>query len=275
MKKEKQLRAWLRQNLMKPRGVMTTVILLAVSVAVVAGVTLGWYDFLKKTQADDVVLNSEGQLVNVDGFTLFNSNEAESTLPNGNSLTLKSYDSVFGKNSETPVYILIPVSGEAVQQPDYDLKFTFDCGGSELVNADTNKIQPYFSNVAQVRYVVVSNPSDLTSYKAAREQFYTEDGSVQSGVSASEYFVKELEVDSNTHTLVSGKKENAVTLSAPGYSNTGVQYVLFELDYNFELVTGFVNNYADDFSGRLDQTQNLEFNDKDHQETLQITVSAD
>ena len=100
----KRLQAQQRKTLRKPRGVMAAVILLAVSAAMIAGVTFGWYDFFRDTQAGAVVLTSEGQLVSVDGFTLFSSSEATSTLPSGNSLTLKSYDSVFGRNEQTPVY---------------------------------------------------------------------------------------------------------------------------------------------------------------------------
>lgn len=265
----KRLQAQQRKTLRKPRGVMAAVILLAVSAAMIAGVTFGWYDFFRDTQAGAVVLTSEGQLVSVDGFTLFSSSEATSTLPSGNTLTLKSYDSVFGRNEQTPVYILIPVTGEAVQEAGYTLQFSFDCGGSPLTGTvdEEIKIQPYFSNVAQLRCVVVSGTP--TDYGDAQAQF--------SGVADTPVCFASFTVDSNSHALQldpAPSKNNSVTLSAPGHSDTGVQYVLFELDYNFNLVTGFVNNYASGIAGRLDQSQNLEFNDKDHQETIVITVSA-
>ena len=244
----------------KPRGVMAAAMLLAVSAAVIAGVTFGWYDFLRETQAGAVVLNSEGQDVNVDGFTIIASNKASSDVLNRNTITLKSYDSVFGKNSETPVYILIPVSGQAVQEENHTLSFTFDCGNGTLVNTDTNMVQPYFSNVAQLRCVTVAGePAD---YADARAQF--------SGVTDPPECFANFTVDSETHAA-SGTKRRTVPLSAPGYSATGVQYVLFELDYNFDLVTRFVDNHANDISGRLDQSQNLEFS----QDTIHITVSAD
>ena len=268
MKNGTQLRAWLRENLTKPRGVMTAVILLAVSAAVFAGVTFGWYDFLRETQAGTVELNSEGQMVNVDGFTLFTyENEEYGISADKTTITLKSFDSVFGKNSETPVYILIPVSGEAVQQPGYDLKFTFACGNNTLL--DGGKIKPLFSNVAQVRYVVVNDPSGLTSYEAARSRFYAADGSVQPGVSTPVCFAS-FTVDSDRHNVTSSDKSPTVTLSAPGYSAAGVQYVLFELDYNFDLVTGFIDNYASDISGRLDLASEIKFD----QDSFNITVSA-
>lgn len=123
--------------------------------------------------------------------------------------------------------------------------------------------------------MVVPDSSGLTSYSAAREKFYKEDGSDQPEVSTPVCFAS-FKVDSDTHVLQPDYfKVNPAVLSMPGYSASGVIYVLFELDYNFDLVTGFVNNHASDFSGRLDKTQNLEFNDENHKETLQITVSAD
>lgn len=251
----------------KPRGVMAAAILLAVSVAVVAGVTFGWYDLLRETQAGAVVLNSEGQNINVDGFTIIASSEANSDILNSNTIILKSCDSVFGRNSKTPVYILIPVSGEAVQQ-GHTLQFKFDCGNDTLVDGD--KVQPCLTNVAQLRYVVVSNPSGLLSYEAARDQFYAKDGSVRTGVSTSKCFAS-FTVNKNTHVLQPNWSKNKfVELSVNGYSASGEIYVLFELDYNFELVTGFVDNYASGIADRLDQTQNLQFN----KETLTITVSA-
>ena len=268
-KRGERLQIQQRKTHGKPRGVMAAAILLAVSTAVVAGVTFGWYDLLRETQAGEVVLQSESQLVSVDGFKLFNSSNVESGLSDGNTLTLKSYDSVFGKNSETPVYILIPVGGEAVRQSGYDLEFSFDCGSDTLMEGD--KIKPLFSNVAQLRCVTVDDPSVLTSYKAARDQFYMEDGSAQPGVSASKCFAY-FTVDSDTHEVSIGEsgKSSIVSLSAPGHSDTGVQYVLFELDYNAGLMTGFVNNHASDTSGRLDLSQQISF----VPDTFNITVSA-
>lgn len=241
----------------KPRGVMAAAILLAVSIAVVAGVTFGWYDFLRETQAGAVVLKSEGQNVNVDGFTIIASSEANSDILNSNTIILKSCDSVFGRNSETPVYILIPVSGEAVQQ-GHTLQFKFDCGNDTL--EDGGKVQPCLSNVAQLRCVTVDGvPAD---YADARAKF--------SDVTDSPVCFASFTVNKITHELDFREKTSTVTLTAPGYSADGVQYVLFELDYNFELVTGFVDNYASGIADRLDQTQNLQFN----AETLTITVSA-
>ncbi|MDD6188117.1 MAG: hypothetical protein PUB32_00890, partial [Clostridiales bacterium] len=142
---------------MKPRGLMTAVILLAVSAAVIAGVTLAWYDSFKAAQTENLVLKSEGQLVSVDGYKIFTSGGVESTLPSGNTIKLKSYDSVFGKNSETPMYILVPVRGQAVREAGHMLHFEFDCGSGPLMDeTDNTKIKPLFSNVAQLRYVTVA-----------------------------------------------------------------------------------------------------------------------
>lgn len=257
----KRLQIQQRKTHGKPRGVMAAAILLAVSIAVVAGVTFGWYDFLRETQAGAVVLKSEGQNVNVDGFTIIASSEANSDILNRNTIILKSCDSVFGRNSETPVYILIPVSGEAVQQ-GHTLQFKFDCGNGMDTLIDGDKIKPLFSNVAQLRCVTVAANEVPTDYGTAQAKF--------SDVTDSPVCFASFTVDKNTHELVSGEKTSTVTLSVSGYSASGEIYVLFELDYNFELVTGFVDNYASGIADRLDQTQNLQFNE----ETLTITVSA-
>ncbi|MGN0967646.1 MAG: hypothetical protein ACI4O3_00125 [Oscillospiraceae bacterium] len=251
---------------MKPRGVMMSVMLLAVSAAVAAAVSFAWFDLFRQSRAENLILRSEGQAVSVDGFKLFTSDEVESAFQNGNTLKLKSFDSVFGKNSETPVYILIPVGGDAVRAGS-TLNFTFDCGGSALTGTvdGKDKILPYFSNVAQLRCVTVDEiPTD---YSGAKAKFPELDDSSRCFASFT--------VDSNSHELQSGgEKTSSLTLSVSGYSAADLCYVLFELDYNDALVTGFVDNHTSDFSGRLDQTQNLEFNDAEHPEIITITVSA-
>lgn len=268
----------------KPQGTMAAVVLLAVSVGVFSGVTFGWYSHLRKTQAGEVTLNSEGQLVNVDGLTIFTyeyqeSQENQESIKYGISddkttITLKSYDSVFGRNEQTPVYILIPVKGEAVQQGGYNLQFEINCGDSTLMGdgTDPTKIKPIFSNVAQLSYIAVNGQDDINinSYNDARSMFHPSDSAGQTVVSDPECFV-DFTVDKDTHTVTSSTEKGSIIFDKiAGYSSTGVVYVLFELDYSLNLVTGFVDNYASDDSGRLDQAKNLTFT----QDTIHITVSA-
>ena len=262
----KRLRIQQRRTHGKPRGVMASAILLAVSVAVVAGVTFGWYDLLRETQAGAVVLKSEGQNVNVDGFTLFTYEDEEAGISSDKkTITLKSYDSVFGRNENTPVYILIPVSGQAVQSGSA-LTFTFGCDGDPpLMDAEPNngKIKPLLSNVMQLRGVTVDRVP--ASYEEAKTMFT----GAETSATPARCFVTGLTV-SEDHVVTGGEKLPSIALTVSANVGSDVRYVLFQLDYNADLMSGFVKNHTGDTSGRLDLSQQISFDP----DTLHITVST-
>ena len=287
---EKRLHKKQHGKYWKPQDAVMAIALLAVSLGVISGVTFGWYNHLRRTEAGYVDLKSEGQMVSVDGFTIFTSEDHDNQGSQENheslenkeygisadktKITLKSYDSVFGRNDRTPFYILIPVGGEAVKNEGHDLHFKIECDDNSLmIDGDPTKIKPVFSNVAQLRYIVVRDKEvlDLKSYEDAYGLFHPADGSGQTELPSTQACFVDFDVDKDTHAVDVIKEKGSIDdFSVQGLSNTGVLYVLFEMDYNLKLVTGFVDNYASGISGRLDQSHNLTFT----QDTIHITISA-
>ena len=235
--------------------------LLAVLV-MVSGITFAWYRENQSTEGTQATIKSDSEKVALSEFTVYYSDGA---VTNNGTITLQSYDSVFGRNQNTPLYVLIPVSGEAVQNTGYTLEFSFDCGNDALINGDSGKIMPYLSNVMQVSCMAVDERPE--TYEDAQGKF----------TQRNEACFASFTVDATSHVVQSGsRKDSTIGFTMDEHSTKGEIFVLFELDYNHDLITGFVDNYANDFAGRLDAAQNLEFNDpaKGYQETYQITVSA-
>lgn len=227
------------------------------------GTTFTWYLETKSTEGTQAVVKSDSELAVLSEFTIYYSDGATVTGSNNDFvITLKSYDSVFGRNQNTPMYILLPISGKAVQNTGYTLNLTFDCNNDALVGGESGRILPYFSNVAQIRCVAVDTVPG--SYQEAQNAF--------SGSEAACF--ASFTVDKSSHTVLSGSKNRTVSFTLDKHSANGEIYALFEVGYNFALIAGFVDNHANDFTGRLDTTQSLEFNGENYSETYLISVSA-
>ncbi|MDO4487463.1 MAG: hypothetical protein Q4B67_00030 [Eubacteriales bacterium] len=234
--------------------------------ALLIGTTYAWYDRLWENRSGGINVNSESPLVSVEGYTLLYSPDADgSSLLSSNLITLKSYDSVFGKNENTPAYIVVPVTGTAVSEPGYTLHFSFDCGNTEILNNE-GKIKALYSNVAQLRFYTFPDKASAEAvlnsddpYMAAYEIF-PHDGDDETG------FVKatwaDYTVGRDTHTIEgTPSKEQQVIISVPGEATdgTGIKYVVFELTYNGNLVENFLNNHIANLSDRLSNTSTIEF----------------
>lgn len=273
------------------RLVSLCLVTLICAVTVFAYLSRAWFSNNEKTQDGTSMVASEvPEDVLIDGYTVYKRENVEqadgsmtkkytvTTSDSLNDVDMLPFDSVFGRNENTPLIVRIPVSGKAVdghtallltldREDTEELKPYCDDGFGLHANAtdaalhiENGKIINYLSNIAQIKFAVIKELNDATQ---AGEIYDTALTYFENQVPAAKTYAEQTR-NGKVYTVV--KNTNSLLWNLPSDYGTdyltddGHLYIYVEIDYEEHLVAAYLQNHESNFAiGKLGQTQMLEF----------------
>ena len=262
------------------------------AVTVFAYLSRAWFSNNEKTHDGTSIVASEvPEDVLIDGYTVYKRESVEqadgsvikkyyaTTSDSLSDVKMQAFDSVFGRNEDTPLIVRIPMSGKAVDGHKA-LHITLDradtealkdyCADSFGLNAnatdsslhiENGKIINYISNIAQVRFAIIKELNDVTQ---PQEVYDTALAYFEGHASDAKTYAKQTK-DGKSYVVT--KDTNTITDDIPAdygedyLTDDGQLYLYVEIDYEEFLVAAYLQNHKGNFAiGKLGQTQMLDFN---------------
>ncbi|MGN1155827.1 MAG: hypothetical protein ACI4TK_06595 [Agathobacter sp.] len=242
--------------------------------ALVCGTTFAWYIEARDAESSQTTIKSDSYSVVLTGYTVYYSDGVTVTKDDSTNFTidLQSFDSVLGRNENTPLYIVVPVSGSAVENKE-ELSVTIACSGgfsTVVTDAETqvsrSLVSTNLSNVAQIRGTIRS--ADDLDYTQLHKLFHGE------GNFPAHTFV-EYSLDATYNIQGNPQKINvSMTIPSASYPDQDplkTVYLVLELDYNVDLSNKLLlNRFGNRMSDRLGQAKDIKLD----ADITTITVNA-
>lgn len=261
------------------------------AVTVFTYLSRAWFSNNEKTHNGTSIVASEvPEDLMVDGYTVYkreNVQQADGSMTKKytattsdslNDVDMLPFDSVFGRNENTPLIVRILVSGKAVdghtallltldREDTEELKPYCDDGfglhanaTNETLHTENGKIINYLSNIAQIKFAVIKELNDATQAEKIYDTALTY---FKNQVPAAKAYAeqtrngKDYTVTKNTNSLLWNLPSD---YGADCLTDDGHLYIYVEIDYEEHLVAAYLQNHESNFGiGKLGQTQMLEF----------------
>lgn len=263
---------------------------IACVVVLVAAGTFAWYAFVRNTDIiHDSVTTEDGASIVCENFTVY----TRTTDAEGNKqyqvynsipeITMNTYDSVFGKNEDTAIFIRIPVEGSTVDgtkdiklemsrnNPDgydslTDNKGLISKETNQELNLEEGKIINFLTNISKYKCMLIpelnsaANGEAQTIYETAFSSFEDNNPGLETKYYATQtkenkvYTVSKSDTNKITWTLTSGE------ITAAKVAGENKIYVYIEVNYDEHLVAAYLQNHEGNFVARkLGETQLLHY----------------
>ncbi len=261
---------------------------LIAAIITISAASYAWFSQNSKVSQTATEIVSDNAQLKIGSFAVIfasktdeNNNVTEAEIKTSD-ITLNEYDSVFGKNNDTPVYIRVELIGEndvsgnnmtfssVFTREDVNNSYiTTDSGLHPLKQdgtSDKDKMAEYLSNIIQVQWLddseldnILTGSGDekkraLDFYNAAQNKTWSEPVS----------FYDSIPIANGRNTNLDGIKKNA-TLNLDNIkvntSKDGKSVFFIKIDYSWPLVEAYVNMEYGNTVRRLDKaisTQDFE-----------------